>query len=364
MAEEYLGWLETMVNIDSGTGDSEGMEQLAAVIRQIVKQWGGEIQTLPAVDGSQHYYFSRGIGRKILLVAHLDTVFPKGTVARRSFEVRGDRAYGPGVSDCKSGVVTILAALAALAQRGWPELQLGAFFNTDEEMGSPGSGELIRNLARNAEAVLVLEPAEGETLTVARKGIGRFKLRVFGKAAHSGSNFTDGASAVVELSHKILALHQACDPQARITFNAGVISGGSKSNIIPDYAEAQIDLRLKTAAQRETAVRQLETIAARQWVLGTHSQLEGGITRPPLEVTEENMALYQQFKQLGREMGLELEPLESGGGSDANLVATVGVPVLDGLGPIGGGHHTAEEYLELPSLRQRIELLTEFLLRI
>lgn len=364
MDRHPLALLETLVNIDSGSGDTEGLSRVAEVIRCYTENWPWAFEQRTASDGSRHYYLRHGQGRRILLIAHLDTVFPKGTVAERPFSVVGDLAHGPGVSDCKSGVVTILAALENLKGQEWPGLEIGCLFNTDEEISSPGSREIIAELTRDAAMVLVAEPAEGEHLTVARKGIGRFTLTVTGKAAHSGSNFKDGHNAIWELAQRIVEIQNLSDPDRGVTFNVGAVRGGSRPNIIPDWAEAQIDLRIKTGIQVKEALAALREVTSRTTVVGTVNRLEGGISRPPLESTAANIELFKEFQRIGRELGMSLGMLESGGGSDANLAAQSGVPTLDGLGPVGGGHHSAREYLEIPSLYLRIRLLTAFLKRL
>jgi glutamate carboxypeptidase len=361
MEENYLQLLEAMVNIDSGTGDREGLAQVAELVRRRAAVLGWSFRVLPGDHGTEHYYISRGNGPRILMMAHLDTVFLRGAAAARPFRIDGDIARGPGVSDCKSGVVTILGALERLIQGGDAGPEIACLFNTDEEIGSPGSRRIIEALAVDSRAVVVVEPAEGETLTIARKGIGRFEMEVFGKAAHSGSNYTDGHSAILELAHKVIAIHDLTDLDAGITLNAGVIQGGSKANVVPDYAAAQIDLRIKAPGQVDGIIERLQQIVARSHVAGVTARLSGGITRPPMERTEPNLRLYERFRQAGAAIGLTIDSCESGGGSDANFAAALGVPVIDGVGPIGGGHHSEEEYLLIPSLYRRIDLLAAFL---
>lgn len=361
MESDALILLEQLVNIDSGTGDLEGMKKIAGIIEEKTRNMNGIFETLVAGDGSQHYLFRRGQGKKILLIAHLDTVFSKGTVYNRPFSMEGDVARGPGVSDCKSGVVTILEALRNLNLGRWPNYEIYSFFNTDEEISSPGSREFIRKLAQDAEMVLVVEPSEGENLTVARKGIGRFLLQVYGKSAHSGSNYQDGCNAILEIAHQIIAIQNLTDLTEEITLNPGVVSGGTRPNIVPDYAELDIDLRVKSPGQVEKIITALTTIASRNTIPGTYSKIKGEMTRPPLVATPENLKLYEKFKKIGLSLGIDLGLLESGGGSDANLVAELGVPTIDGLGPVGGGHHSEAEYMSVPGLTQRIQLLTHFL---
>jgi glutamate carboxypeptidase len=359
--ERILGRLADLVNVDSGTGDREGLERIAAMLRQWAGELGLDFAALDASDGSRHYLLKRGRGERVLLIAHLDTVFAKGTAGVRPFSIDGDLARGPGVSDCKSGVVTILAALSKLAEARWPDREIVCLFNSDEEISSPGSREIIFKLAKECQEVLVVEPAEGENLTVARKGIGRFELRVAGKAAHSGSNYQDGSNAILEMAHKIIAVQNLTDLEAGVTLNVGVVSGGFRPNIVPDFAAAEIDLRIVRPGQETPVIEAMERIARECRVPGTSGSLGGGITRPPMPATPAGLELLKKFQAAAGRLGFELGGVESGGGSDANLAASVGAAVIDGVGPIGGGHHSEDEYLEIPSLFRRIDLLAEFL---
>lgn len=361
MATKYLELLESMVNIDSGTGDTEGIKRMGQLVQPRLEKLGFSFEPVQAEDGSVHFHARKGSGKKILLLAHLDTVFPKGTAFKRRFQIEGDRAFGPGVSDCKSGVTTIIGALETLNSGQWPNLEINCLFNSDEEISSPGSRKIIENLARDSAAALVIEPAEMENITVARKGIGRFSLRVFGKAAHSGSNYTDGSNAILELAHQVIAIQNLSKIEEGITLNVGTISGGVRPNIVPEYAAAEIDLRIIKPEQEGLILKELEETTAICKVPGTSTRLEGKITRPPMPANESNFQLYESIKAVGHDMGIHLGALESGGGSDANLTAAIGIPTIDGLGPVGGGHHSEAEYMNIPSLEQRINLLAGFL---
>lgn len=360
MEERYLQLLAEIVNIDSGTGDAKGLSRLAGILEAELVKLQFQMQTLNADDGSKHYYATRGQGERILLIAHLDTVFPRGTVAKRPFKIEGDLAFGPGVSDCKSGVVTIVGAMERLSLGAWPAYEIGCLFNTDEEIGSPGSRGIIQRLAKESKAVLVIEPAEEENITVARKGIGRFTLQVFGKAAHSGSNYQDGRNAILEMAHKIIAIQALTGCLPGITLNVGVTGGGVRPNIVPDYAEAEIDLRFQNPGDEEKVIQELKKIACQTQIAGCTGKLKGGVTRPPMPLNDDNLQLYKLLKGAGAEIGISLGTFQSGGGSDANFTAALGIPTVDGVGPIGGGHHSDAEYLSLPSLWQRIQLLAGF----
>ncbi len=360
--DNNLELLAELVKVDSGTGDSEGMLGIARILSGRLQKMQMALQAMEAADGSVHFFASRGKGNRVLLIAHIDTVFAKGTVAKRGFDIEGDTARGPGVSDCKSGVVTIIRALEHLnSLDAWPDWEIGCLFNSDEEIGSPGSRPIIEKLANESQAVLVVEPAEGENITISRKGIGRFDLQVFGKAAHSGSNYQDGHNAILELAHKIIAIQELTDFDAGITLNVGVVGGGLRPNIVPDYAEAEIDLRIIEAGQEEKALADLNRITASNKVNGVAAKISGGITRPPMPFCERNDALYRKYRDVALSMGFQVGVHSSGGGSDANFTAALGIPTIDGVGPVGGGHHSEAEYLSIPSLQNRIMILGEFL---
>ncbi len=361
MKSNYLELLARMVNIDSGTGDTEGINQISELVRPRLKELGFSYEPVTAEDGSIHFHARRGLGKKVLLLAHLDTVFPKGTTAVRKFYTEGDLAFGPGVSDCKSGVTTIIGALEELKHGEWPNLEINCLFNSDEEISSPGSRKIIEGLAKDATAVLVVEPAELENITVARKGIGRFDLKVFGKAAHSGSNYLDGCNAVLELAHKVIAIQNLSQIEKGITLNVGTITGGTRPNIVPDFAMAEIDLRIIKPEQAGPIIAELKKITTDCITPGTSARLTGGITRPPMPPNDANLKLYQSIRAVGRSIGVELGSIESGGGSDANFAGALGVPTIDGVGPIGGGHHSEAEYMNIPSMERRIKLLENFL---
>ncbi|NLW48633.1 MAG: M20 family metallopeptidase [Firmicutes bacterium] len=358
---KYLNLLESMVNIDSGTGDTKGITKVSELIRPRLQDLGFSYEPVTAEDGSIHFLARRGTGKKVLLLAHLDTVFPTGTAVARKFNIKGDLALGPGVSDCKSGVTTIVGALEELSHRGWPDLEINCLFNSDEEISSPGSRGIIEKVAKDASAVLVVEPAEMENITVARKGIGRFTLRVFGKAAHAGSNYTDGCNAILELAHQIIKIQGLSRVDQGITLNVGTITGGVRPNIVPDYAMAEVDLRIVKPEQEDLILQELKEITGICKTPGTKTRLEGKITRPPMPSNALNLKLYEMIKAVGKKMGIELGAIESGGGSDANFTAALGIPTVDGLGPIGGGHHSEEEYMNISSLERRINLLAGFL---
>lgn len=302
-----------------------------------------------------------GTGTPLVLLAHTDTVWPVGTLARMPFRVDGGKAYGPGVYDMKAGIVTILAALAEPARAGDPPRRpLRVLVTADEEQGSVTARPHIAAAAAGAAAALVLEPClPGGGVKVQRKGIGRFRLTVHGRAAHAGTQPSPGISAIDELARQVVRLHALADPARGISVNVGVIRGGTAENVIADRAEARIDVRIVRHAHAEELESALRGLVPE--VQGTRHEWSGEWTRPPLESSAGAELLYAAASRHAAELGLHLEKGGSGGGSDGNLIGALGVPVLDGLGPDGAGAHAEGEHVLLASIPDRARLLARLL---
>jgi glutamate carboxypeptidase len=297
-----------------------------------------------------------GEGSPLLLLGHTDTVWPVGTLESRPFRVDGGRAYGPGVLDMKASLVVLAEAIrrAGLRRRA-----LRVFLTADEELGSPTARPLLEQAARDAGAALVVEPpTPAGDLKTARKGLGRFRLEIAGRAAHAGDP-PKGASAVEELAHQILALKRIADGAPGILVNVGLVHGGTADNVVAAEADARIDVRVADTTERELVERALASLEP--VTSGTELRLEGGWTRPPLERSPGSARLFAKAREHGRALGLDLHEASSGGGSDGNLVAAVGLPVLDGLGAEGRGAHAADEHVLVDSLPVRAELLARLL---
>ena len=298
-----------------------------------------------------------GDGPPLLLLGHVDTVWPVGTIATMPFRVEGDRAFGPGAYDMKGGLVVLTEAIRLAGER---RRALRVFLTADEEMGSRSARPLLEEAADGVAAALVFEPPthEGDVKT-ARKGLGRFALTITGRAAHAGTDRAKGASAIEELAHQILVLHSLNDDDRGISVNVGVVEGGTAENVVAASATAQVDVRIAHSADRERvehALGQLEPVLA-----GTALQLRGGWTRPPLEPSPGSAALFAKARAYGRALGLDVGEAASGGGSDGNIVGALGVPVLDGLGAEGGGAHAVDEHVLLESIPERAELASRLL---
>jgi glutamate carboxypeptidase len=274
------------------------------------------------------------------------------------FRVDGERAYGPGVYDMKASLVVLLDAIRRAGDVG-ARRAVRVFLTGDEEVGSVSARPHLEAAADGAAAALVVEPPTPRgDLKTARKGIGRFRLVVKGRAAHAADP-SQGASAIDELAHQVLALKAIADAERGITVNVGVAHGGTAENVVAAHAEALIDIRVRRAEDRDVVERQLD--ALRTVVPGTDLQLDGAWTRPPLEPSRGSDALFAQAREHGRGLGLDLHEASSAGGSDGNLVAAVGVPVLDGLGAEGHGAHARDENVLIDSLPVRAELLARIL---
>jgi glutamate carboxypeptidase len=314
----------------------------------------------------------RGQGEaRIMLVGHLDTVYPDGVAAARPLRIEGNKAIGPGVCDMKGGLLVGLSALALLQQLGFADFAEIIFFcNSDEEIGSPCSRGHYLPLAAQADAALVLEAGwprgelPGGAVTSARKGAGRFHLYVTGREAHAGTEYERGASAILALARKIEALHSLTGLWPGVTVNVGVIRGGTTYNTVAGEAYADIDLRVERPediAPLEAACRE---IATRLDAPGTSARLEGGIVAPPLQHTPAVAYLAQLAQAEAQALGFSLSQHASGGASDASFIAAQGTPVLDGLGPVGAQDHSPDEYLLIDSIAPRIALLARLIIAI
>ena len=361
-AGEMLTEIRRWVEIETPTSAPARIDHLMEIVESEFRALGARTRRIPGRDGYAGHLeveapWGGGEEPGILILSHLDTVHPLGTLDDGlPFRIEGDRAYGPGIYDMKGGAYLGFAAFRALVlhERRTP-LPLRWIFTGDEEVGSPTSRDLIRAAGRRAKYVLVTEPArDGGKCVTARKGVARFVMRLRGRPSHSGARHWEGRSAVRELAHQILALEAFTDYARGITVNVGLISGGTAVNVVPEEAEALIDLRVPRLADAERLVpRFLERVPVDPDVTIT---VEGGLDRPPYEKTEATAALFAHARELAREIGFALEDVASGGGSDGNFLADR-LPVLDGLGVDGAGAHTREEHLRISSLVPRATLL-------
>ena len=296
----------------------------------------------------------RSSRKPILLLGHLDTVWQTGTLRTMLWRERDGRLFGPGVLDMKAGVAMALAAIRALRQLGISR-PVTLLLNPDEEVGSPVSRCITERLALKSAAVLVLEPAQGLACKTARKGVGNYRLQVTGVAAHSGVDFARGHSAVLELARLLQTVAGFTDLRLGRTVNPGVIGGGTRSNVVAEHAWAEVDVRIARAgdaAKVEKLFRGLRCADPE-----CRLTISGGINRPPMERKQGTVALYKKARRLAAQLGFELAEAATGGGSDGNFTAALGVPTLDGLGAVGEGAHAAHESVVIEHLVPRAALL-------
>jgi glutamate carboxypeptidase len=345
--------LQRLVEIESPTS-SPGVVAVAEVMAAELRARGAETAVL---DGGHLLAQLPGRDPPLAVIGHTDTVWPQGTLAAMPFVVDGGCAYGPGVYDMKGCLVLMLAAID---EAGRSRRALRVFLTADEEQGSRTAHGPLRDAVEGVAAAFVVEPpTSAGHLKTARKGLGRFRVAIDGRPAHAGTNLEDGASAIEELAHQIIRLHALTDHERGISMNVGTVSGGTRENVVAAHAEANLDVRVAHVAdlpEVEGAVHGLEPVVA-----GTSISVSGGWTRPPLEATPASRTLFAKAQEHARALGFEIEEASSGGGSDANLVGALGVPVLDGLGIEGAGAHANHEHVRLESLALRARLLARLL---
>jgi glutamate carboxypeptidase len=367
---DMLLFLSRIVGMESPSGDSLRVGQVADTLDTMFRDAGCVTRRVP-VDGYAPHLVAETAGGeggpRVLLVGHCDTVYPVGTLASMPVRVEGERLLGPGVMDMKGGLVAILFAVKALlaVREGPLNGTIRIVVNTDEEPGSHTSRPLWPELAGDVDWALVFEPAlEDGSLIHRRKGVGVFQLKVSGRAAHAGAEPEKGANAIVALAKKIVAMADLTDLRLGTTLNAGVARGGNLPYVVPDAAEAMIDIRVPSDAERERILDLIGKISAREDVPGTRCRIQGHFHRPPMGPTDVTKRLKQIIEEEAAFLGLPVQWASCGSVSDANNIAAQGVPTIDGMGPSGGRAHSPEEWMNIPSLFQKTALLAGVLDRI
>ena len=349
-----LAALERLVVAESPSFDKARCDACADRVAELfLQRTGASAVRHQRPDRGDHLEIRIGEGPEpIMLLCHHDTVWPEATLARLPFRVDGDRVTGPGSYDMKAGIVEAAFALEAAK----PKRPVIVLSTSDEEIGSASSRGLIEETARHAVAVLVLEPAaSGGAIKTARKGIADFILEVDGRAAHAGVEPEKGISAIEEMAHQVLALKALSDPTNGTTINVGVVVGGTRPNVVAAHARAEIDVRFTRASEAERVVRAINDLQPK--LAGARLRVSGGVDRPPMERRAGTVRLAQLAQRLAAEVGFQLAETSTGGGSDGNFTAAIGIPTLDGLGPDGGGAHADSEHLLIRSWVDRTELL-------
>jgi glutamate carboxypeptidase len=360
----WLQLLERLVNQDSGAGDSPGISEAAELVRLELVKLGFDITSMPVGEPETPLLIARNkvassaVVPRIAMLGHVDTVFPRGTATERPFKLDADCAYGPGVADMKGGIVVMLGMLDALRESGVLEaLMVTVVINGDEESGSVGSRSSIEGVARQSDLSLVFEPGRPDgSFVVERRGLQRYRLEVKGRAAHTGVDPQRGASAIDALSRKVLALHELTDPSRNLTVSVGVMRGGSRPNVIADHAVAEVDVRVADMDTYTWVSEAIIEIAGREDVPGTTGSAALYAERPPMSRDDRIESLGGLYGDCAVAFGEEFRMTATGGGSDGNFTGALGIPTLDGLGPVGDGYHSSREFVRIETLESRMAI--------
>jgi len=363
-----------MVNVDCGSFTKEGVNAIADQCQARFEAGRWKVDRIPHVPtGAEPQLGDLVIGRldgaggpHVLMIGHTDTVFEPGTAAERPFRIEGDRATGPGVSDMKGGLLIGFFAVEVLREAGFDGFgSITYICNPDEEIGSPFSRPHIRQAATNADVAFVLEGArENGDVVSARKGVSDFRIEILGRAAHAGVEPERGRSAILEAAHKVIALHELNGRWPGVTVNAGVIEGGTRPNVVAERCVLRVDVRSPQEDTLAAAEAEVSRIADATTVPDVLVDLEASGWHRPMEKSEAGARLAALAIEVARDVGFELHDAATGGASDANTTSAVGVPTLDGLGPVGGDDHGPREWIDLTSVVPRISLLAGIVSRL
>ena len=358
---QILEMIRRLVSVESPTEDWAAVNRCVSLVEGWIKASGGKSQRRKQKSAGDllvgRFGPAGSRSKPLMLLGHLDTVWPLGTLKKMPFRVAQGRAWGPGVLDMKAGVVMALTALRILLEAGELTQPVVFLLNSDEETGSQHSRALTESLAKKCGAVFVLEPAQAPNAAykTARKGVGNYRLQVHGVPAHSGVDFSQGHSAILELGRQIERASAFTDPARGITVNAGVAGGGTRSNVVPAEAWAEFDVRIARLRDVDRLDRRFRSLRP----VDRHCRLEvtGGLNRPPMERTPGTVNLFRRAATMAKGLGFQLQEAATGGGSDGNFTSALGIPTLDGMGAVGEGAHADRESILLDALVPRTALL-------
>ena len=363
--DEAWALLESAVRIDSSPDDGDGLERVVGLVRPSFESLGFETSVERTSDGHPVLHarhaspHEEAETRRLLMIGHLDTVFPSGTAAEWLFDRRGDRVRGPGAADAKGGAAVIWLGVAAALQAtgGLPGLDLHVIVNTDEEAGSIQSRPIFEREAQSADAAFVYEPGRPDgTIVRQRRGARRYRITVTGKAAHTGVEPWAGVNAIESAAHKVIALQSLNDRERFLSVTVAIAKGGTRINVVPDHTVLEVDTRLPDDESATATHDAVEEIIRRIDVPGSTASYEIVSDRPPMMPQPGVASLLGRFRSAGAALGLEVRDSATGGGSDGCFVSQYGVPTIDGLGPVGGGYHTRDEFILAASLHERAAL--------
>jgi len=364
--DQIVQTIHQLVEIESPSDNKDAVDRLGTLLAGRFEGLGGHAKFHRVQKFGDHLqvdFAGTGSAKPVLLLGHLDTVYPVGTLASMPCRVADGRLWGPGAFDMKSGIALMVHAIEAL--RAWHgdvlPRPVTVLLVSDEEIGSDTSRRITENLARQSAVVLVLEPSHGPkgAAKTARKGIGEYILKITGKAAHSGLDFERGQSAIAELARQIVAIQKLIDLKRGLTLNVGTAEGGTRVNVIPAEASAVLDVRVERKEDAAGIDRKLRSL--KPFNRKCKLEISGGMNRPPMERTPSVAALYKKAVEIAKQMGWKLEEAAVGGGSDGNFTAGLGIPTLDGLGGVGEGAHATHESILISELPKRAALLAELI---
>jgi glutamate carboxypeptidase len=359
--EEIVGTVRELVEMESPSDNKQAVDRLGQLLAGKFSALGGRVKLHSAAsvgDSLQVDFTGRSAGKPVLLLGHMDTVYPLGTLSTMPCRVGDGRLWGPGTLDMKSGIALMIHTIGALqAWHGELPRPVTVLLVSDEEVGSDSSRHVTEELAKKSSAVLVLEPSYGlqGDVKTARKGVGEYVLKVMGVAAHSGLDFEKGQSAILELARLILKICEFTDLKRGLTLNIGVVQGGTRVNVIPAEATAILDVRIAHMKDADGIDRKLRALKPHN--RRCKLEITGGINRPPMERTPGVAALYEKAVEIAKQLGWKLAEAAVGGGSDGNFTAGLGIPTLDGLGGVGEGAHAPHESIVISDLPRRAVLV-------
>jgi glutamate carboxypeptidase len=369
---DIKAFLKELVETESPSHDKAAVDRVGAMIAGKSRDLGAQVKRISNQGTGDHIqadFALSGMSRQanaaeaqngILLLCHMDTVFPIGTLEKMPYYEADGKIFGPGVLDMKAGIAICLSALAEFQNSDERKRPVTLLCTSDEEIGSGTSRKYIEALAKESALVLVFEPALPDgSLKTWRKGNGGFDIQVKGRAAHSGGDHQQGRNAIEEMAHQVIAIQKLTDYSRQTTLNVGVIQGGTVSNVVPDHAAAEVDVRF--IEQREWERIESEMQNLKPVLNGTSLQITGGVNRPPMPFDDTMKATFEKAQSIASGIGMELKAGGTGGVSDANFVASLGIPVLDGMGAVGEGYHSEREFIVAASLEEKRKLLMELI---
>jgi len=370
--KEILDLWEQLVNIDSGSENKNGVDKIVNTLSNIYKNMNAKIKVYNNEKAGNalvaEFFEKKETEKFVVLLGHMDTVFKKGTVDKRPFNINGSKAYGPGVLDMKGGIVVLTYALKALQYINYSDCNLKVILAGDEEIGHANSNadEIIQEESKGAIAAFNCETGYlNRKLAVSRKGVSRYVLEIEGVSSHAGHDPKKGRNAILEMAHKIIDIQNLTDFKKGTTFNVGIIEGGTVPNAVPDYSKIVIDVRFTDISQATFIKEQLEEINKKTYIKGTKSTLKGGVLFQPMQKTKGVLKLFNFVKNISKQIGFEEpKPIDSGGGSDSAYTVMAGVPTIDSMGPMGENNHSPREYALVESIFERTKLLTACLFHI